>query len=377
MKSHTKNTICVHAGQRPDEYTGINTPVFTSTSYAYLDSEERLYPRYFNIPNQQVLIEKLSKLENTESGLIFSSGMAAISTTILSLLSKGDHIIFQKGLYGGTIHFIREDLDRFGIEYTILNDNAIRTIRGAARKNTRMIYIESPSNPLLSIIDLKEIAVLCKSMQIISVIDSTFASPINQNPADFGIDIILHSATKYLGGHSDISAGAILSTKELIDKIRNTALNLGGSLNAMMCHLLERSIKTLAIRVSKQNENAAAIADFLHRHPDISKVFYPGLSDDPGYETAKRQMSGFGGMVSFETRAVDSYTFQKKLTLIQPAMSLGGIESTICAPALTSHRHLTKDQREADGISDNLLRLSVGIEDASDLISDLENALTL
>jgi cystathionine beta-lyase len=375
MKTRSKQTICIHEGQRPDEYRGINTPVYTSTSYGYLDTEERLYPRYFNIPNQKVVIDKLSKLENAEAGLIFGSGMAAISTTLLSLLNKDDHIIFQKGLYGGTIHFIKEDFNRFGIQYTMLEKNNIEAFLNAIQKNTRIIYIETPSNPLLSVIDLHEISNLCRSRNILSVIDNTFASPINQNPIDFGIDIVLHSATKYLGGHSDISAGAVLSGKDLIRKIQETSLNLGGSLNAFMCHLLERSLKTLAIRVAKQNENAQRIAAFLSGIANVSIVYYPGLPSHEGHETAKRQMTGFGGMLSFEIDKPDIYDYQKKLKLIRPSMSLGGVESTICAPSLTSHRHLSREQKEKDGIRDNLLRLSVGIEDVEDLMADLEQAM--
>lgn len=374
IRTRSKHTICVHEGQKPDEYNGINTPVFTSTAYGYLDSEERLYPRYFNTPNQQVLIDKLSALENAESGLIFGSGMAAISTTLLSLLNKGDHIVFQKGLYGGTINFIQTDFDRFGISYTMLPGNDTDSIHNSLRENTRIIYIESPSNPLLTIIDLKEISRICRSKNILSIIDNTFASPINQNPIDHGIDIVIHSATKYLGGHSDICAGAVLSSKELINRIRKTSLNLGGSLNALMCHLLERSLKTLSVRVMKHNQNAQKIAEFLAGNTKINRVFYPGLSNHPGHETAKKQMTGFGGMLSFELKEGSIYDFQKKLALIKPAMSLGGVESTICAPVLTSHRHLTKEQREKDGISENLLRLSVGIEDVADLIADLNRA---
>jgi len=375
MKTKSKQTFCVHEGQKPDEYRGINTPVYTSTSYGYLDTEERLYPRYFNIPNQKVLIDKLSKLENAESGLIFSSGMAAISTTLLSLLNKDDHIIFQKGLYGGTIHFFKEDFNRFGIQYTMLTSNSTDSITNAIRDNTRVIYIETPSNPLLSIVDLDEISRICRSANILSVIDNTFASPINQNPIDHGIDIILHSGTKYLGGHSDISAGAVLSRQDLIRRIQETSMNLGGSLNALMCHLLERSLKTLAIRVAKQNENAQRIAAFLSTASNVVKVYYPGLAGHEGHEIAKRQMTGFGGMLSFEIKRPELYDFQKRLELIKPAMSLGGVESTICAPSFTSHRHLTKEQKASDGINDNLLRLSVGIEDAEDIIFDLENAM--
>lgn len=375
MKTQSKQTICVHEGKKPDESRGINTPIYTSTSYGYLDTEERLYPRYFNIPNQKVVIDKLAKLENAESGLIFSSGMAAISSTLFSLLSAGDHIIFQKGLYGGTINFIKEDFNRFGISYTMLENNELNSILDAIQENTKIIYVESPSNPLLTIIDLEAISDICKSRNILSVIDNTFASPINQNPIYFGIDIVLHSATKYLGGHSDIAAGAILSRQDLVKKIAGTSLNLGGSLNALMCYMMERSLKTLAIRVGKQNENAQRLAEFLSSHPKVSKVYYPGLPEHPGHETAKKQMTGFGGMVSFEITDPTIYDFQKRLNLIKPSMSLGGVESTICAPSLTSHRHLTKEKKEQDGINDNLLRLSVGIEDTTDLINDLEQAM--
>ena len=368
------DTICVHEGQIEEKNRGINSPVYTSTAYNYLDSEERLYPRYFNVPNQNVLIEKISRLENAESGLIFSSGMAAISTTLLSLLSSGDHIIFQHGLYGGTINFIKEDFKRFGISYTLLKSNDHQTFLDALQENTKLIYIETPSNPLLSIVDLERISELCKLKGLISIIDNTFASPINQNPLNFGIDIVLHSATKYLGGHSDITAGVVLSRKKIIEQIRGTSLNLGGSLNPLICHLLERSLKTLAIRVIKQNKNALTIAEFLNANPNVEKVYYPGLPNHLGHEIAKKQMSGFGGMVSFEIKGITTYDFQKKLSLIKPALSLGGVESTICSPTMTSHRHLSPEQKAMDGICDNLLRLSVGIEGVDDLIIDLEKA---
>jgi cysteine-S-conjugate beta-lyase len=375
MEKLSKQTICVHEGHLNDEYRGVNSPIYTSTSYGYLDTEERIYPRYFNTPNQEALVKKLACLEQAESGIMFSSGMAAISSTLLALLSKGDHIIFQKGLYGGTLNFITEDFERFGIAYTLVENNEISTLEAAIGKNTKVIYIETPSNPLLSIVDLKAISDLCKKYKLVSVIDNTFASPINQNPIEFGIDIVLHSATKYLGGHSDISAGAVLSSQHWISKIRKTALNFGGNLNGLMCHLLERSLKTLAIRVAKQNENAAQLAKVLHNHKAINGVFYPGLPDHPGHEIAKKQMKGYGGMLSFELKGISTYNFQKKLSLIKPSISLGGIESTICAPTLTSHRHLTEDQKKKDGINDSLLRLSVGIEDIHDLIADIEQSL--
>jgi cystathionine beta-lyase len=371
----SKNTICVHDGQHIGEYKGINTPIYTSTSYGYLDTDDRLYPRYFNIPNQRAVIDKITRLEQAEDAIVFSSGMAAISSVLLSLLNKGDHCIFQNGLYGGTLHFITTEFRRFGIEFTVLKNNHPDTFRLAVQKNTRIIYVESPSNPLLSVIDLRKISHLCKQKNCISIIDNTFASPINQNPVNLGIDVVVHSATKYLGGHSDICAGIAVSSKQHIERIRGVSMSLGGSLNALMCYLLERSMKTLAIRVEVQNHNAGLIADFLSDHPQISRVYYPGLKNHEGHEIARSQMTGFGGMLSFELKGQDITAFQKKLQLIRPSMSLGGVESIICAPATTSHRLVPKEHWEEEGIRDNLLRLSVGIEEAEDIMEDLKQAL--
>jgi len=375
MMHNHKETICVHGGEQKNQFGSINTPIYTSTTFNYLDTDERLYPRYFNTPNQQALIGKLSMLEGSESGLIFSSGMAAISTVILGLFGRGEHIVFQKGLYGGTIHFILQDLEKFGIEYTVVQDNCPVTFRNSINANTKAVYIETPSNPLLSIIDMAVISEICRENNIISIIDNTFASPVNQNPIKFGIDVVIHSATKYLGGHSDITAGVVLSDKHRIEKIRQSALNLGGSLDSLACYFLERSIKTLTLRVEKQNANAQIIAEALSEHSAISKVFYPGLPSHDGYEIARKQMYGYGGIVSFIIKNKDVNGFLKKLTLIKPALSLGGVESTICDPSSTSHRHLSREQKAEDGIADNLLRLSVGIENVNDLLSDLKNAL--
>jgi cystathionine beta-lyase len=374
-KTKSKNTVCVHEGSQSDVFNSSNTPIFTSTSYGYLDTDERLYPRYFNIPNQKAIIEKVASLENAETGIIFSSGMAAVSSTLLSFLSNGDHCIFQNGLYGGTLHFVTHEFERFGIDFTVLKNNDPESFIKAIKKNTKVIYVESPSNPLLSITDLRQIAQLSKKYGCVSIIDNTFASPVNQNPISLGIDIVLHSATKYLGGHSDICAGVAMSSKAYIQRITQTSMSLGGSLNALMCYLLERSIKTMAIRVGKQNVNAGLIAEFLHAKSGVDKVYYPGLKDHPGHEIAKSQMTGFGGMLSFELTGQDITAFQKKLRLIRPAMSLGGVESTICAPVTTSHRLVSQKQREEEGIKNNLLRLSVGIEEVEDLIGDLEHAM--
>jgi len=375
MSQLSVHTACVHAGTMTDEKTkGVNTPIYTSTSFEYLDIEEAVYPRYFNVPNTEALNRKISILEHGEAGLVFSSGMAAISSTILAFLNKGDHAIFQKGLYGGTFVLVTRELEKYGIEYDITPDNDIPFFENLIKPNTRMIYIETPSNPLLSIVDIARISELAKSRKLISVIDNTFASPINQNPIDLGIDIVLHSATKYLGGHSDICAGAAVSAEEYIKKIRKTALSLGGSLNAQTCYLLERSIKTLALRVERQNQNAQKIAEHLNGHTEIQHVYYPGLINHPGHNIAEKQMSGFGGMVSFELLHTDPVKFQKKLKLIRPSVSLGGVDTIICSSVMTSHRHLSKEEREREGIRDNLLRLSVGIEDVKDIIEDMEQA---
>jgi cystathionine beta-lyase/cystathionine gamma-synthase len=369
-------TSCVHAGTVIDEKSqGSNTPIHTSTSYGYLDIEDVVYPRYFNIPNAESLGIKISKLEHGEAGLIFSSGMAAVSTIIFTFLHNGDHAIFQKGLYGGTFNMVTKEIEKFGIRYDITPDNEISSFEKLIRPETKLIYIETPSNPLLAITDIRGVASMAKERNLITVTDNTFASPVNQTPLDFGIDIVLHSATKYLGGHHDICAGAAVSTKEKIQQIRKMAFSLGGSLNAWTCYMLERSIKTLAIRVKCQNENAMKIAEFLSLHEGIDRVYYPGLASHPGHEIAAKQMSGFGGMLSFEVRNQDPVLFQKKLKLIRPAVSLGGVDTIICSSVLTSHRHLTQKEKEREGIRNNLLRLSVGIEDPDDLIEDLRQAL--
>jgi len=376
-KDISKETICVHSGTYFDEITqGVNSPVFTSSSFGYMTTAEIQYPRNYNTPNQKVIVEKLCALENGEDGLVFSSGMAAICTVLLTLLKKGDHAIFQNDLYGGTHHFITTQLDRFEIEYTLIEDNDISSFENVIKPNTKIIYIETPSNPLLKIIDIKAIARLAESKGLVSVIDNTFATPINQNPLNFGIDVVIHSGTKYLGGHSDICFGAVVTSADITKEIHKSAVNFGGSLNAATCSLIERSMKTLSLRVSKQNENALSIAKSLLEHPGIDKVWYPGLESHDGYETAKKQMTGFGGILSFELRAggVCSESFLQNLKLIKPACSLGGVETIICSPAQTSHAKLTSQERQKTGISDGLLRLSVGIEDANDLIGDIQQA---
>jgi cystathionine beta-lyase len=373
-----KNTQCVHSGSRVDPATGgLNTPIYPSSAFRYGDGIENTYPRYYNTPNQKAVVEKLCALEGAEDGILFSSGMAAISSVMLAFLGSGDHAVIQKDIYGGTHHFVTADFKRLGIEFTFVGNTA-REIEAAIRPNTRLIYIETPSNPLLMITDIQAAAAIGRERDIVTAIDNTFASPINQNPVALGIDIVIHSGTKYIGGHSDLCCGAALGRATHIARVKSTAVNLGGSLNALTCYLLERSLKTLAVRVERQNANAMAVAEYLARHPAVRRVNYPGLETHPGYAVARRQMWGFGGMLSFEVdeRQVTCERFLRRLKLVTPALSLGGVETIICAPVATSHSKLTPAERAELGISDDLLRLSVGIEDAEDLVADLSQALS-
>ncbi|GAA4278017.1 trans-sulfuration enzyme family protein [Aquimarina mytili] len=371
------NTVCTHFGEIKDEqFKGAVSPIYLSTSYAFEDVDVKRYPRYFNTPNQEALSKKIAKLEKGESSLIFGSGMAAISTTLFAFLQKGDHIVLQRTLYGGTANLVNEEFTKHGIEFSYVETQNISGFEEKIQSNTKVIYIETPSNPLLTITDIQAIGDLGKKKDIITMIDNTFASPVNQNPIALGIDVVLHSATKYLGGHSDILAGAVVSSEKNIDRIFQVAKNFGGSLSDFTVWMLERSIKTLGIRVKRQNKNALKLAKWLAKNDDIAAVYYPGLKSHPDHEIAKKQMKGFGGMLSFELKeGLNSSDFQKELTLIKSSMSLAGVESTILSPTLTSHALLTGEERQAQGIKDGLLRFSVGIEEKEDLMEDIQQAL--
>lgn len=371
-----KETQCVHSGTIRDELTrGINTPIYTSSAFDYMDLEETLYPRYFNTPNQEAVVKKVCALEGAEDGVLFSSGMAAISTAILAFAGIGDHVILLDDLYGGSHAFASKEFHRLGIEYSFTKTHAA-DLEAAVKKNTKVIVIESPTNPLLNVIDIRHVGRIAKTNRIVSIIDNTFASPINQNPLGLGIDVVIHSGTKYLGGHSDICCGIAVSNREKSVLIRNLAKHLGGSLNAMTSYMLERSLKTLAIRVKRQTENAGKLAEFLNDHPAVLKVNYPGLKNFKGHSIAADQMEGFGAMLSFEPdeRKISALRFIKELKLIKPAVSLGGVDTTICSPAATSHSKMSSEERKRVGISDALLRLSVGIEQIDDLIDDFRQA---
>ena len=371
------NTICTHVGELEDkEFRGAVSPLYMSTSYAFEDVETKRYPRYFNTPNQVALATKMAALEHGEASLIFGSGMAAVSTSLMAFLRAGDHVVFQDSLYGGTSNLVTEEFDKFGIEYSFAKDAHANSLAAEIKENTKVIYIETPSNPLLRITDMKAVSQLAREKNLVSMIDNTFASPVNQNPIDFGIDVVIHSATKYMGGHSDILAGTVISSKENIDRIFQMAKNFGGSLSDYTVWLLERSLKTMGIRVKAQNENAMKLAEFLNSHPEVTQVYYPGLKDHPDHELASEQMKGYGGMLSFELKEnIHASEFMNALELIKPSMSLAGVESTILLPSKTSHGLLSPEERQKQGIKDNLLRFSVGIEETEDLIEDLEQAI--
>ena len=374
MKEATDfKTLCVHSGELKDiQHGGAISPLYMSTSYAFNDVEINQYPRYFNTPNQRGLAKKIAALEGAEAGMIFGSGMAAISTALLSHLKAGDHVIFQDDLYGGTRNFVKHEFLKYGIEFSFSKGIQAEDFENELRSNTKGIYIETPSNPTLKIIDLASISKLAKKAGIWTMIDNTFASPVNQNPIAFGIDVVLHSATKYLGGHSDICAGAVLGSKQTIDTVFETAKNLGGNLSDYTVWLLERSIKTLYLRVQAQNANAQQLAEFLESQSWVDRVYYPGLSKHPDHHIAQSQMKGFGGMLSFDLAAgLDCKKFLLGLELIKPTMSLAGIESTALSPRLTSHALLTEEERQQQGISPQMVRFSTGIEAIEDLKKDL------
>ncbi len=372
-----KATQAVRAGSRREmNMGGLNTPLLASSAIEYLDDSEVRYPRYFNTLNHDVVADKMSVLEGAETGLVTSSGMAAISSTLFGLLGSGDHIVLSEGMYGGTHALIVSELGRAGIEFSFsaVDSDAIES---AIQDNTRMIFVESPGNPLLSIVDIASVADIAKKRGLISFIDNTFASPILQNPIALGFDLVMHSGTKYLGGHSDLCSGTVNGLTGMIEKVRNHAINHGGCLNAQDCHLLERSLKTLELRVRRQSSNAGDIANRLERHDCVKRVYYPGLEQHPGHQVAARQMASFGGMLSFELAdGVDPVAYLRRLKLVICAVSLGGVETTICQPVATSHYKMPEKERQRLGITGNLLRLSVGVESVEDIAEDLIQAMT-
>ena len=375
-------TRLIHAGEPEPRIGGaVTLPIFQSSTYEYAgqDSYDDLkYIRLNNTPNHTALHRKLAAMEGAEDALVASSGMAAISTTLLTVLSSGDHLLAQDCLYGGTHHFITNDLQCLGISYDFIDGDDVSSWKKKLRPNTRAIFVETMTNPTLQVADLKSVVAFAKAHGLISMIDNTFASPINFRPAQWGFDLSLHSCTKYLNGHSDIVAGAVIGRADLIERIVRKLNHLGGSLDPHACFLLHRGIKTLAVRMKQHNDSALQIAKFLDRHEAVASVNYPGLPENAGYRRAIALFDGFSGMLSFELKggadAAEKLLHQVTLPIVAP--SLGGVETLITRPVTTSHSGMSPEERQRLGITDGLIRLSVGIESTEDLIEDFRRALS-
>jgi cystathionine beta-lyase/cystathionine gamma-synthase len=374
-------TKLIHAGEPEPRIGGaVSMPIFQSAMFEYggeTDYHDLKYIRLNNTPNHDAVHAKLAALENAEAAIVTASGMAAISTALLTVLSAGDHLLAQSSLYGGTHDFITKDFADLGLTYDFIDANDPGSWQEKLRPNTKAIYVETMTNPLVEVGDLKAVASFAGENNLVSLIDNTFASPINFRPAEYGYDISLHSATKYLNGHSDIVAGACIGSSEIIGRIKKKLDHFGGSMDPHAVFLLHRGMKTLALRMGYQNESAMRIAHFLESHPAIDKVNHPGLESSRGHRHAAELFDGFGGMLSFEikgnTEVADEFIRKVSLPIVAP--SLGGVETLITRPAITSHAGMSSEDREALGISDRLIRLSVGIESTEDLIADLDQAL--
>lgn len=375
-------TKLVHAGEPVPRVEGaVVLPIFQSSSFDFTGEEPYDKIKYFrlnNTPNHIALNRKLAALENGEDALVTASGMAAISTSLLSALSAGDHLLIQESLYGGTHGLVTKDFAGFGVEYDFIDPDQPASWKAGLRKNTKAIYVETISNPLMKVPDLEGIVRFAKEHGLISMVDNTFASPINFRPPEHGFDLSLHSCTKYLNGHTDIVAGAVIGRADLVKEVAGKLKFLGGCLDTHACFLLHRGVRTLALRVRQQNENAMALAEFLESHPAVSAVNYPGLPSGKYYEPASELLDGFGGMLSFELKdsSIESarrLCGQLKLPIFAP--SLGGIESLVTIPATSSHRGLSADELSKAGISAGLIRVSVGIEAKEDIIEDFGQAL--
>ncbi len=374
-------TKLIHTGEPKPRINGaINVPIFQSSTYEYTGEgsyHDVRYLRLSNTPNHLALHKKLAALEGSEAALVTSSGMSAISTGLLTFLKTGDHLLAHNTLYGGTADFVNNELSGYGIEHDLIDASNPSNWDSKLKPNTKVIYIETITNPLMDVPELGKIVEFAKSNGLISMIDNTFASPLLYCPVVQGFDLSLHSCTKYINGHSDIVAGAVIGSANYVDQVTKNLNHLGGSLDSNACFLLHRGIKTLALRMKKQCENALLIAHFLENHPQVKKVNFPGLESSSSFERAKEHLCGFGAMLSFEIDG-DVDQADQFINLLQYAISapsLGGVESLVTRPVTTSHALMDKAEREIAGISDRLIRFSVGIEAADDLIADLQQAL--
>jgi cystathionine beta-lyase/cystathionine gamma-synthase len=374
-------TRLIHAGEPDPPIQGaVSMPIFQSSTFEYTGAasyNDLKYIRLNNTPNHIALHEKLAALEGTEAALVTASGMAVISTTLLTLLSSGDHVLAQDCLYGGTHDLITGDLPTLGISYDFIDADDPESWKHHLRANTKAIYVETMTNPLLQVGDLKAVVEFAKTHSLVSLIDNTFASPVNFRPPEWGFDLSIHSCTKYLNGHSDIVAGAVIGRADLIEKITHKLNHLGGSLDPHACFLLHRGLKTLSVRVKYQNESTIKIARFLEEHPAVRKVNYPGLESHPRHQRARQLFDGFSGMLSFELKGgvEAAERFMQNTTIPFVAPSLGGVESLITRPATTSHSGMSSEDRQRLGISEGLIRVSVGIEATEDMIEDFDQAL--
>lgn len=387
MKKHHfhPETESVHGSRSLEKRNAaMSQPIYQTSTFTVTDSEQQLrvtdtdmfYTRYGN-PTHSAVEKVVAELEGTDAGLLFASGMNAITTSILALVKSGDHIVAQSDIYGGVTKFLSTWLPKMGVETTFVDTTEYDQHERAIRPNTKILYLESPTNPTLRVVDLRRVVAIAREHKLITMIDSTFATPINQRPTEFGIDLVLHSATKYFGGHTDLICGAAAGRRDLIDAIRQTRTTLGGVMDPHAAFMLLRGIKTLAVRVERQNQSALRIAEFLSQHPKVRSVNYPLLKGHPQRALALEQMSGGGGVLSFEVEGSgeDAKKVSESLRLFALAPSLGGVESLVSLPVLTSHAMISAEHRKKMGVTEQLIRLSVGIENVEDLIADLEQAL--
>ncbi|RXT06295.1 methionine gamma-lyase [Ammoniphilus sp. CFH 90114] len=389
-KKYGLNTLAIHAGYDKDKETGaLALPIYQTSTFAFSSVEEGanrfagvesgyIYSRLGN-PTVAVFEEKVAALEKADAGLAFSSGMAAVSAVLLGLLRTGDHILCSKGLYGCTFGLLNLLKDRFGVEYSLCRMDGEASLLEALQPNTKVIYVETPINPTLELVDLSMISKMAKERGILTVVDNTFMSPYLQRPIELGCDIVLHSATKYIGGHGDVVAGVVVGPKDIMDNLRlTTQKDIGGILAPFDAYLLVRGLKTLGVRMDRHCSNAQEVAEYLSKHSKVNKVYYPGLPSFSQYDLATRQMEGYGGVISFElSGGFDAgVRMMNQVQLCKRAVSLGDVDTLIQHPASMTHSVIPIDERKAMGITEGLIRLSVGIEDVSDIIDDLEQALS-
>lgn len=384
-ETHHSETKAVRGAADLEKKNGpMATPIYQTSTFEVTDNDEQLratdtdhfYTRYGN-PTNTVAEKTIAELEGTEGALTFASGMGAITTTIMALLKSGDHVVAQRDIYGGANKFLSQWLPKMGIETTFVDTTQYEQHAQAIRPNTKLLYLESPTNPTLRVVDFNKLAALAKQHKLLSMIDSTFGTPVNQHPAEFGIDLVMHSGTKYLAGHSDLICGVVSGRRVLMERIWSTRTTLGNCMDPHASWMLVRGLKTLALRVPRQNDNALRVAEFLLEHAKVRSVNYPFLKSHREYSVAREQMSGGGGMVSFEVEGTgeDARRVSEAMRLFTLAPSLGSVESLVSIPVLTSHAMVPATERAKMGVTEQLIRLSVGIENADDLIADLERAL--